>query len=268
VKIGKKASLNLDRLYQTRPLVVTAHRGFSSQYPENTLPAFLKAVETGADVIEFDVRGTRERIPIILHDRLIDKTSDGRGSPGKYTLEEIKRFDFCYRRGSLARERWPGGPVAIPTLEEVLSALPQQVGLNIQLKEIDPPLLAAVCRLFADRDLYRRGYFTVSTFDDAALVRQIDPAIELCVLERKLELNMIMLKRMKDFGCRFLQPHRRDVTPELCAQINAMGFYANMYHAETEADMRRYINWGMQGLLTNAPQIAVALRRDLNRGLR
>lgn len=260
--------MDLNRLYQTRALVVTAHRGFSSQYPENTLLAFLKAAEIGADLIEFDVRGTRERIPIILHDPLIDKTSDGRGAPGNYTLEEIKRFDFCYRRGSLARERWPGGPVAVPTLEEVLSALPQQIGLNIQLKETDPPLLEAVCRLFTDRDLYRRSYLTVSTFGDAALVRAVDPAIELCVLERKQALNRIMLKRMKDFGCRFLQPHRRDVTPELCAQINAMGFYANMYYADTAEDMRRYMAYGMQGLLTNAPQIAVELRRNLNRGLR
>ena len=139
------------------------------------------------------------------------------------------------------------------------------MGLNIQVKEADPPLLDRICGLFHRYDLYRRAHLTLSTFTAAEGVRRINPRIDLCVLERKQTLNADMLQRMKEFGCRFLQPHRRDVNSELCLRIREMGFLANMYYSNTDADNRRYIGFGMQGILTDSPDILVQTIKDLKR---
>jgi glycerophosphoryl diester phosphodiesterase len=258
-------------------IVVTAHRGFSAQCPENTIIAFKEAVKIGGDIVEFDIRGTRERIPVILHDPTIDRTSDGTGSPGDYTLEELKRFDFSFRfsettepeknAGQKVRDRSGGEGhirVQIPTLVEALDSIPATVGLNIQIKETDTPLLKEVCRLYDSYDLYRRGYLTMSTFENAEKVKSINRRIELCVLERKRKLDDELLKQTKRFGCRFLQPHRRDVTPELCRKIVEMEFCANMFYSNTDEDNRRFISYGIQGILTDAPDILLQTIRNLS----
>ena len=138
------------------------------------------------------------------------------------------------------------------------------MGLNIQIKETDPPLLEEVCRLFHAHELYQRAYLTMSTFEDAEKVRKINGRIEVCLLERKKALDRDMLKQMKAFGCRYLQPHRRDVTPELCSQIREMEFYANMFFSNTDEDNRRFISWGMQGIMTDAPDVLLRTIQTLS----
>ncbi|MEE9308645.1 MAG: glycerophosphodiester phosphodiesterase family protein [Spirochaetia bacterium] len=260
-------SKRLSDLYlDPRRIVVTAHRGFSAKYPENTIPAFIAAVESGADIIEFDLRGTRDRIPVVLHDPHLQHTSDGSGNVGDYSLTQLKEMDFSYHwkqggndpllLGSTTR-------VPIPTFEESLQAIPESVGLNIQVKETEAHLVGTICGLFDSYDLYKRAYLTVSTFPDAAAVRGMNPKIDLCVLERKFPLDYTMLQRMKEFGCRFLQPHRRDVTSQLCRRIREMGFWANLFYSNTDQDNRRFIGYGIQGILTDAPDILIHTIRDL-----
>ena len=251
----------LSDLYQDpRRIVVTAHRGFSGKYPENTIPAFLAADKAGADIVEFDLRGSRERIPVVLHDPLLQRTSDGTGNVGDYSLAQLKELDFscCWKQGDNdPRLLGSSTKVPIPTFEETLEAIPESLGLNIQVKETDTPLLERICSVFDKYVLYERAYLTVSTFADAEAVRRTNPKIGLCVLERKLPLDMTMLRRIQAFGCRFLQPHRRDVTPQLCRRIREMGFWANLFYSNTDQDNRRFIGYGIQGILTDFPDILV-----------
>ena len=185
-------SKRLTGLYlNPRRIVVTAHRGFSAKYPENTIPAFIAAVKTGADIIELDLRGARERVPVVLHDPHLKRTSNGSGNVGDYPLTQLKELDFSYRwkqEGNdpllLGSSTW----VPMPTFEETLDSIPESVGMNIQVKETDPLLLDRICSIFDSYDLYDRAYLTMSTFSDAAAVRRINPKIDLCVLERKVPL--------------------------------------------------------------------------------
>ena len=73
-----------------------AHRGFSGKYPENTMLAFEKAVEAGAEGIELDVQLTKDGEIVIIHDETIDRTTDGKGFVADYTYEELKKFDASY----------------------------------------------------------------------------------------------------------------------------------------------------------------------------
>ncbi|EUJ36413.1 glycerophosphoryl diester phosphodiesterase [Listeria weihenstephanensis FSL R9-0317] len=72
---------------------IFAHRGSSGAHPENTLPAFLAAVESGADGIELDVQLTKDGIPIVIHDDKVNRTTNGSGVVRELTLREIKKLD-------------------------------------------------------------------------------------------------------------------------------------------------------------------------------
>lgn len=110
-------------------IVNVAHRGASGSYPENTLLAFRKALEIGADEIELDLHSTKDGHLVVMHDGTVDRTTDGTGAIGEMTLTEIKALDA----GSAFGERFRGERV--PTWEEALDLVQGKVGLNVHLKD-------------------------------------------------------------------------------------------------------------------------------------
>src|ERR1051326_8358669 len=77
----------------TRPFLRIGHRGFPAVAPENTIASFKKAVEVGVDMIEFDVVLSKDHVPIVLHDRTLNRTTNGKGSPKHKTLSQLKELD-------------------------------------------------------------------------------------------------------------------------------------------------------------------------------
>lgn len=114
------------------PIMVIAHRGFSGQAPENTLASFQKAVELGSDMIELDVRFSKDGQVVVIHDDTIDRTTNGRGKVADYTLKELKQFDA----GSWFAPQFSGE--RIPTLKEVLELVKGKVLVNIEIKDESP----------------------------------------------------------------------------------------------------------------------------------
>ncbi|MBP1912018.1 glycerophosphodiester phosphodiesterase family protein [Thermococcus stetteri] len=110
--------------------LVLGHRGYSAKYPENTLLAFKKAIEAGADGVELDVWLTEDGEVVVIHDETVDRTSNGSGRVKEMTLEELKSLDF-------------GSGERIPTLEEVFEALPEDAIINVELKDVEAAKKAA-----------------------------------------------------------------------------------------------------------------------------
>ena len=116
---------------------VCAHRGYSLRYPENTLPAFEAAKAWGATTIEIDVVLTAEGEPIVLHDRTLDRTTDGHGFAADLNLEQIRSLDA----GAGFNSRFAG--TRVPTLAEVVDwAAREEMGIFLEIKETDRPDLA------------------------------------------------------------------------------------------------------------------------------
>ncbi|MBT3272028.1 MAG: hypothetical protein HN368_02650 [Spirochaetales bacterium] len=252
--------MNIAELYENPSrVVVTAHRGFSGEYPENTLLAFEEAVKAGADLVEFDLRGTKDYVPVVLHDSTVDRTSNGSGVPGDFTLEEIRLLNFSMWKGpgsSGVRLDKPAYPESsIPTFAEVLDCLKGRIGLNIQVYDASSPLLETICGLYHNYDLYAEGYLTMSTYIDADQVRKINPRIELCVLERQGDLDRGELAKQRDLGIRYIQPLHSMVTPEFCRMSNNLGFRSNMFYSNIDADNRRFLDMGQRGILTDFPNV-------------
>ena len=109
---------------------IIAHRGSNKEAPQNTLPAFRRAIAEGTDGFETDVHVTKDGALVICHNYTIDATSDGRGEITSYTLGELKLFDF----GSYFSDEFKGTP--LPTVDEFLELVgPTDAEIiNIELK--------------------------------------------------------------------------------------------------------------------------------------
>lgn len=243
-------------------VVVTAHRGWSGRYPENTLLAFAKALTLNVEMIELDLQPTADNVPIVLHDLTLDRTTDGQGSPRARTLAEIKRLNASWWQPTFGAGYRLGEPnyadVTIPTFQEVLDLVGTSVGLNLHIKPLtdeDEAFLREVCRLYAAYDLYEQGYLTVETFRAGEWVRRIDPDICLCVLEGAGSLRPEDIKRHVAFGTRYMQPTRTDVTPEFCRAARDLGMNLNMFYSLSAEDHHRYLGYGLRGILTDHPDI-------------
>lgn len=107
-----------------RPVI--AHRGNSAHAPENTFEAYDQAIALGADALEFDIRLSRDGVPVVIHDPTLDRTTNGRGPVVERTLDELRSLDagarFVSREGA---HPYRGRGLVIPTLEEMVARYPR-----------------------------------------------------------------------------------------------------------------------------------------------
>ena len=155
-----------------------AHRGYSSDYPENTMLAFAKAVEGGADMVELDVHLSRDGRLVVIHDDRIDRTADGTGKVEELSLAELRRFNY---NNGMARHGFTG----IPTLDEVIAWAPAGLTVNVEIKSPPAGSAEGVQRLAAL--LARSGFVdrvVVSSFDHLALaeMKRVAPAVRRAML--------------------------------------------------------------------------------------
>lgn len=131
-----------------RPPRLFGHRGACGFAPENTLLSFQRAVEDGADVLELDVHATRDGEIVVLHDPLLDRTTDGTGPVSARTMAEVARLDAGFRFTADENRTFPfrGRDVRVPRLVDLMHALPD-VPLNIEVKQADPPIVDDVIAL-------------------------------------------------------------------------------------------------------------------------
>jgi len=117
---------------------VIAHRGGAALRPENTLAAFLHAVEVGADILEMDLRVTADREIVVMHDATVERTTDGRGAVAALTLAELRKLDAGYRWTPDGGASFPyrGRGIRAPALEEVFRRLPN-ARMNLEMKQFD-----------------------------------------------------------------------------------------------------------------------------------
>jgi glycerophosphoryl diester phosphodiesterase len=156
------------------PNYIAAHRGYSVAAPENTMPAFEAASRAGADAIEFDMQVTRDSHVVIMHDKAITRTTNGKGKIMDLTLPQIEKLDA----GSRFSQRFRG--TKVPTLFEVLDFVKWHPSLSM-FSEIKHYRTSADIRLMIEpilqRGLEQRTIVTAFSPSDLHAVRQISPRI-------------------------------------------------------------------------------------------
>ncbi len=153
-------------------IIKVGHRGASGYEPENTLLAFKKAIEIGADMIELDVRRCKSGELVVIHDETVNRTTNGKGEVSEKTLTELKGLEM--EKG----ER-------IATLEEVLDFLDKKIKVNIELKDKDIAMQArAVIEQYIEENGWTYEDLLVSSFHHEELMqfKLADPEIRIGVL--------------------------------------------------------------------------------------
>lgn len=238
---------------------VFAHRGAKSVAPENTLPAFAKALEMGVDGIELDVQCTKDGRLAILHDFDLSHTTTGTGRVADYTAEELAQFDA----GSHFDEAFAGTP--IPTLDQVLDLVGDSCLVNVEIKsddawggaEIEP--LAALIRR---RRLYEQ--VIVSSFNPVALIkmRWVDPNVALGLLySQQLPVYLRRAWLGPLIAPEALHPHYTLIDAEYVRWARSQGHYVNTWTVNQTAEACRLADLGVDALISDVPdQLMVALR--------
>jgi len=245
-----------------RPLVI-AHRGGAGLWPENTLHAFERAAELGADVIETDVRATADGELVLFHDETVNRTTDGAGRVRQLTLFELKRLDAGYRWSPDGGQSFPqrGRGLTVPTLREVFTALPS-MRFNIEPKQTEPSIAAPLCRLIREQGMTTR--VMVAAFRSAAVEQFRRECPEVATSAGTAEVaGFLTLQRTGLAGSygpamQALQvPERAGALHVLSAEFVAAAHARNLrVHAWTvnnEDDMRRLLALGVDGVMTDYP---------------
>ncbi|WP_435346868.1 glycerophosphodiester phosphodiesterase [Haloarchaeobius sp. HRN-SO-5] len=166
-----------------------AHRGFAEEAPENTLAAVEHAAAVGADVVELDARRCRTGEVVVHHDETVDRVTDGTGAVAELGRDELAALDVL------------GSGEGVPTLEAVLDAVPPDLGLNVECKEVG--VADEVASALAAHD----GEAMVSSFEADALVRarEAAPSVPTAYLAEGLRDRPVATARELD--CDFVHPH-------------------------------------------------------------
>jgi glycerophosphoryl diester phosphodiesterase len=235
-----------------RPLII-AHRGASAAAPQNTLAAFRKAMELGADGVELDVQLSADGAVVVIHDFAVDKTTDGMGRVAAKTLAELETLDAGAKFSpQFAGER-------IPTLAQVFEALEGKLLVNVELKDFNPRrsvLAAAVVEVIRKHAMEKRVLF--SSFNPFALraVKRLAPEIPAGLLyapDLAIYLRRAWLAPLVPHEVR--HPKSSMVTAQTMKWYRAHGLRVNAWTVDDPAEMRRLIALGVDGIITNKPDV-------------
>jgi len=244
---------------------VFAHRGDAAHFPENTLPSFQSAVEIGADVIETDVQRSKDGHFMVFHDDTIDRITEGRGRVGDYTREELKRFDACYRY-SPDGDSFPfrGRKIAIPSLEEALREFPHQ-RFNIDLKADDPSQADAYCSLIRRCNAVERVLTASESTHNLKAVRHLLPEMATSASHREVAGVFMLYRSGLLFAKRGLAADALQIpefyrrwhvaSPGMVRRIRDKGIRVHVWTVNAEADMRRLLDAGVDGIITDDPRL-------------
>jgi len=249
----------------TTPLVF-AHRGGSALAPENTVAAFDRGVELGADGLELDVRLSRDGVVVVHHDATLDRTTNLTGEVAGRTAHELSRADagFHFRQGGEAPFRARG--VNVPTLEEVLRRYPTH-RVIIEAKVNTPEMAASLV------DVVRRGgaidRVCVGSFGRKVLqhVRRLAPAIATSAAREEVRWALYRSRCRWPIGRAAYDGYQipecagrtRVVSPRFVADAHHAGLCVQVWTVDEAGDARRLLDWGVDGLITDRPDVVVPL---------
>ncbi len=250
-------------------VLVVAHRGGRGQWPENTLYAFSKAAELGVDVLETDVHSTADGVLVLMHDDTVDRTTNGSGPIHGFTLGELRALDAGYRWSEDDGTTYPyrGQGIVVPTLQELFEAFPNWL-ISVEIKQKDPPIVTDVCRMITDYGL-QQGVL-VGSFDNDVVkdFRQQCPGIATTATRPEVTRFLILSTLHLDASSHltadvFFIPEKEGaltvVSPRFLSAAENKGVAVYVWTVNEEADMRRLMGMGVDGLTTDYPSRQLAL---------
>ena len=243
-----------------------AHRGGAKIVPENTLEGFREGLRVGAGVLELDVHATADGHLVVIHDATVDRTTNGAGAVREMTLAEVKRLDAGYRftRDGGATFPYRGVGIRIPNLEEVYDEF-VDAPINVEIKGERPGIEEALWRVIEGAGAEERmlvvseSTATIRRFREASGGRVATASSSMELISFWL-LSRIGLSRSSKLPFQALQGPEtyrglRIVTPGFVRAAHERGLRVDVWTIDSEPDMRRLLGYGVDGIMTDRPDI-------------
>ena len=237
---------------------IIGHRGGAAGYPENTLAAFKKTVELGADGVEFDVQLTKDGEIVVIHDELIDRTISGSGLVKDYTLQELRQMSA----GEFFSPEFKGEK--LPTLAEVLEVVQNLEVINIELKNYLPyPGLEEKVLKLVDQFKIREQII-ISSFNHHSLqqVKKLQPKIKTGALLMSKMINPSDYAFKRGFDA--LHLHFLTADQEVIDKSHFMGMKLNVYTVNFPKSVVELLDKGVDMIMTDDLEMAIKLRDNRN----
>ena len=242
-----------------------AHRGASGEVPENTLPAVALALQRyQTDLVELDLRLTKDGVPVILHDETLERTTNGKGPVRRQNFRELKTLDAGFRFDPEGKKSFPfrGKGITVPALEEVLRGFPES-GFLLEIKEKDPECVPRILNVI--ERVPAKGNLLMASFHGPVIrtVRGLRPTFIRTALSRGEVFRAWLAFRFKaknyfppahlaslplsEHGLRFDDP-------DWIAFLHERGVGVFYWTVDEPKEMERLIGAGVDGILTNFPE--------------
>jgi glycerophosphoryl diester phosphodiesterase len=229
---------------------IIAHRGHNVEAPEQTIAAFKLAVERGATMLEADLRFTRDGVPVMMHDHLLDRTTSGTGPVDAMSWAEMSRLDA----GSWFDPRFSGERV--PRLDDLFD-IAETFGVALCIEAKGEADVNATAAIFAARELERRSRLDrdfVASFDHEALAAAAEavPGLRTApdrLPERGRSSAAHLIDQAARAKARVIQHYFADLEASVVAEVQAAGIEVWAWPMANEEEARRAFQSGAIGLM-------------------
>jgi glycerophosphoryl diester phosphodiesterase len=256
--------------FASRERLVFAHRGGAKLAPENTMTAFERGMALGSDGIECDVHLSRDGVPVVIHDKTLDRTTNVTGPVSARTATELSEVDAGYHFAMNGEFPFRGQGVGVPPLEDVLRRFPQ-ARVIVEMKQGDPALAHAVVDVVRRTSAVDR--VCVGSYHRLGLevVRAEAPDIATSASVNEARWTLYRswcrwpVRRRKPY-CAFQVPEcagrLRVISPAFVRQAHGDGGRVDVWVVDRPEDIIRLFSWGVDGVISDRPDLAVETRNE------
>lgn len=243
------------------PMEIVAHRGAHESFPENSIPAFEEAVRLGADGIEFDVRLTKDGVPVVIHWLELSQAVGRSGYLFEVTFEELRK------EALIGLESYQED-AAIPTLEEVLGRFAGRIDLEVELKGPEPESAQLVSDLLRSYESFWPR-FEITSYEPALLrdVASKCPGLAVDLLSPRSEpwmtpeiVTHLALGRARMAGARAVHLHPTQLTESGLDSIRSAGFDVHCWDVNDEASLDLMKRFRIERIDTDRLKLALDFR--------
>ncbi|TFF88944.1 MAG: glycerophosphodiester phosphodiesterase [Promethearchaeota archaeon] len=234
----------------SRPIII-GHRGANAEAPENTLKSFQRAIELGADYVEFDVQSTKDDELVIIHDENTYRTSNHMGLIREMTLEELKELDF-------------GEGEKIPTLEELIELAIGKVGFQCEIKV--KGIGVEVAKIFQEYNILDSTLISSFIHSELKAIQKYKPEFRLASLEptgtgwvTDWVWKQKIIEEAINNNFEAIHPLYRLVNKDFINYAHQEGLKVNVWTVDSKIAMRKLIKIGIDGIVTNDIKLAKSI---------
>ena len=246
-----------------KPFEIVAHRGIPDIYPENTIPAFERAIELGADSVELDVRLSSDHTPMVFHYFYLNEITTASGTIFDYTYEQLRNLHIIGKNGTDKHQ--------IPTLMEVLETIGGRIGLEIEIKGPEPESAKIIADILSD---YKKIWETIEiTSYEPLLLRKFQmecPNIPTDLLFTRSEpwmkldvVTYMAIQHSKMAGARAVHLHPTQLTSQVIDSIRKNNIEIHVWDVNDGKSLNTCAELEIPKICTDKFQQAKLFRQNL-----